>query len=54
MEDAFIAQAPFEGNVGLFGVFDGHGGTLLCIIRTIGFSLCRKTFCRRIEQELKF
>ena len=33
MEDAFIAQAPYENNVGLFGVFDGHGGTLLIILQ---------------------
>ena len=29
MEDAHIAQAPFsDKKLGLFGVFDGHGGTL--------------------------
>ncbi len=32
MEDAHISVAPFsDKKVGLFGVFDGHGGTIIYI-----------------------
>jgi serine/threonine protein phosphatase PrpC len=32
MEDTHIMSASFgEKKISLFGVFDGHGGTLLCI-----------------------
>ena len=32
MEDAHISLAPFGKTLGLFGVFDGHGGTKSLII----------------------
>ena len=31
MEDACIISAPFEKKYALFGVFDGHGGTIINI-----------------------
>jgi protein phosphatase 1G len=36
MEDSHIAHTKLNNDVSLFGVFDGHGGTLLFVIFLIG------------------
>ena len=43
MEDASLYVSPFTyKNYSLFGVFDGHGGKLKAIFRSISSPVCEK------------
>jgi protein phosphatase 1G len=47
MEDSHIAECNLEGNVSIFGVFDGHGGAEVALF-------VKKYFINEIKQNLNF